>query len=121
MHGLGKGCGWGVAALCAGLAGAALGADGCANRGELDTMYCDVNKDMVADVPTDPKKWRNPSTKAATAASGTGFRTRPNNPQAPEKSRFHKAWPGSLSRAGCSTRATSGRVASQRAKVRPVS
>ncbi len=25
-------------------------------------MYCDDNKDMVADVPTDPKKWKNPST-----------------------------------------------------------
>ena len=25
-------------------------------------MYCDANKDMVADAPTDPKKWKNPST-----------------------------------------------------------
>jgi phosphonate transport system substrate-binding protein len=25
-------------------------------------MYCDTNKDMVADVPGDPKKWKNPST-----------------------------------------------------------
>ena len=25
-------------------------------------MYCDANDDMVADVPTDPKKWKNPST-----------------------------------------------------------
>ncbi len=40
----------------------ALAADACANRGELDTMYCDANKDMVADVPADPKKWKNPST-----------------------------------------------------------
>lgn len=46
----------GVAAL------PALAADACSNRGELDTMYCDANKDMVADVPTDPKKWKNPST-----------------------------------------------------------
>ena len=37
-------------------------ADACTNRGELDSMYCDANKDMVADVPTDPKKWKNPST-----------------------------------------------------------
>jgi phosphonate transport system substrate-binding protein len=37
-------------------------AEACANRGELDAMYCDANKDMVADVPTDPKKWKNPST-----------------------------------------------------------
>src|SRR4030095_15818017 len=40
----------------------ALAADACANRGDLDTMYCDANKDMVADVPADPKKWKNPST-----------------------------------------------------------
>ena len=39
-----------------------LAADACANRGDLDTMYCDANKDMVADVPTDSKKWKNPST-----------------------------------------------------------
>ena len=37
-------------------------ADACSNRGELDQMFCDANKDMVADVPTDPKKWKNPST-----------------------------------------------------------
>ena len=41
---------------------AACAADACKNRGELDTMYCDANKDMVADAPTDPKKWKNPST-----------------------------------------------------------
>ena len=37
-------------------------ADACSNRGELDQMYCDANKDMVADVPADSKKWKNPST-----------------------------------------------------------
>ena len=37
-------------------------ADACSNRGELDSMYCDANKDMVADVPADAKKWKNPST-----------------------------------------------------------
>ena len=41
---------------------AAAAADSCTNRGELDTMYCDANKDMVADTPTDPRKWKNPST-----------------------------------------------------------
>ena len=53
-----------VAALAAALAAAApaLAADACTNRGELDTMYCDANKDMVADVPADSKKWKNPST-----------------------------------------------------------
>ncbi|MFN9473826.1 MAG: phosphate/phosphite/phosphonate ABC transporter substrate-binding protein, partial [Acidovorax sp.] len=28
----------------------------CANRGDLDNAYCDANKDLVADTPTDPKK-----------------------------------------------------------------
>jgi phosphonate transport system substrate-binding protein len=36
--------------------------DTCPNRGELDTIYCDANKDLVADPPTDPKKFRNPGT-----------------------------------------------------------
>lgn len=36
--------------------------DNCANRGDLDTQYCDANNDMVADTPTDPKKLKNPST-----------------------------------------------------------
>jgi phosphonate transport system substrate-binding protein len=35
--------------------------DACANRGQLDTMYCDANRDLVADAPTDPAKWRDPS------------------------------------------------------------
>ena len=34
----------------------------CKNRGELDTMYCDENKDLVADTPKDPKKLKTPST-----------------------------------------------------------
>ncbi len=40
----------------------ALAQDTCANRGQLDTIYCDANNDMVADVPTDPAKQRDPST-----------------------------------------------------------
>jgi phosphonate transport system substrate-binding protein len=36
--------------------------DACPHRGDLDAMFCDANKDLVADTPTDPKKWRNPST-----------------------------------------------------------
>jgi phosphonate transport system substrate-binding protein len=44
------------------LAVPALAADACKNRGELDAMYCDANNDLVADVPADPKKWKNPST-----------------------------------------------------------
>jgi len=31
-------------------------------RGELDVRYCDTNGDMVADAPTDPKQWIDPST-----------------------------------------------------------
>jgi phosphonate transport system substrate-binding protein len=34
----------------------------CANRGELDTLYCDDNKDLVADAPKDASKWKDPST-----------------------------------------------------------
>jgi len=37
-------------------------ADDCPNRGDLDTMYCDANKDLVADTPTDPAKLKTPST-----------------------------------------------------------
>jgi len=40
----------------------AVAQDACPNRGQLDTLYCDANKDLVADVPTDPKKLRDPST-----------------------------------------------------------
>ncbi len=40
----------------------AYAADACKHRGELDAMYCDENNDMVADPPTDAKKWKNPST-----------------------------------------------------------
>jgi len=34
----------------------------CKNRGELDALYCDENKDLVADTPKDSKRWKNPST-----------------------------------------------------------
>jgi len=37
-------------------------ADECKSRGQLDTLYCDENNDLVADVPTDPKKLKDPST-----------------------------------------------------------
>ncbi len=42
--------------------GPALGQDTCKHRGQLDTMYCDENNDLVADVPTDAAKLRDPST-----------------------------------------------------------
>jgi len=36
--------------------------DSCTNRGQLDTLYCDENRDLVADAPKDPSKWRDPAT-----------------------------------------------------------
>lgn len=39
----------------------AFAQDDCKNRGELDTNYCDENKDLVADAPKDAKKYKNPS------------------------------------------------------------
>lgn len=41
---------------------AVLAQDSCPNRGQLDTLYCDVDKDLVADAPADKAKWRDPST-----------------------------------------------------------
>jgi phosphonate transport system substrate-binding protein len=34
----------------------------CAHRGDLDALYCDENKDLVADAPKDTKRFKNPST-----------------------------------------------------------
>jgi phosphonate transport system substrate-binding protein len=45
-----------------GLSGAASAQDACPNRGQLDTLYCDKDGDLVADVPTDPAKLKDPST-----------------------------------------------------------
>ncbi len=39
-----------------------VSAQECKHRGDLDQIYCDENKDLVADTPTDPKKWKNPNT-----------------------------------------------------------
>ncbi len=36
--------------------------DACKNRGQLDNLYCDENNDLVADVPKDQKKWKDPGT-----------------------------------------------------------
>ena len=39
------------------LAGATIAVgEECRNRGQLDTLYCDDDNDLVADVPSDPKK-----------------------------------------------------------------
>src|SRR5262245_1847667 len=56
---------------------------------------------------------------ALTALCATGLNTMLNSPLAPEKSRRQMAWPGQLSSAGWSTRAISGRAASQRATFSP--
>lgn len=42
-------------------AGPAL-ADDCPHRGDLDDMFCDMTGDLVADTPTNPAQWRDPST-----------------------------------------------------------
>ncbi len=53
----------GLAAFFAMLASNAFAqTDGCKNRGDLDVQFCDENKDLVADPPKDPKKFRIPST-----------------------------------------------------------
>jgi len=50
----------GLLGLLAGTA--ALAQDNCPNRGDLDTQYCDANKDLVADTPADAGKLKNPNT-----------------------------------------------------------
>ena len=44
------------------IAHGAYAQDECPNRGDLDTMYCDADNDLVADTPKDPSKLRDPST-----------------------------------------------------------
>ncbi|MEQ1515697.1 MAG: phosphate/phosphite/phosphonate ABC transporter substrate-binding protein [Usitatibacteraceae bacterium] len=39
----------------------AYAADACKHRGDLDLLYCDADRDMTADAPTDPKKLKNPA------------------------------------------------------------
>ena len=49
-------------ALGLGLSAApSLAQEACSHRGQLDTNYCDANNDLVADAPTDPKRWKDPS------------------------------------------------------------
>jgi len=42
--------------------GSAASAQECRNRGQLDTLYCDDNNDLVADSPADPRRWKDPAT-----------------------------------------------------------
>ena len=57
-----------VAATCLllGLAATSHAQSDCKHRGALDALYCDENKDLVADPPQDPKRYKNPSTLAFT-------------------------------------------------------
>ncbi|TWG90661.1 phosphonate transport system substrate-binding protein [Mesorhizobium sp. J18] len=48
--------------LSAFFSGTAANAQDCANRGQLDVMYCDADGDMVADAPTDPAQLKDPDT-----------------------------------------------------------
>jgi phosphonate transport system substrate-binding protein len=50
-----------LAAAALAAAGTALAQDNCPHRGELDTAFCDANRDLVADTPTDPRRLKNPS------------------------------------------------------------
>lgn len=47
-------------AFAAAAAQALAATDTCKNRGDLDERYCDENRDLIADTPTDPKKWKDP-------------------------------------------------------------
>jgi phosphonate transport system substrate-binding protein len=52
-----------IAAFAVVLSAASVAAaDECKHRGQLDALYCDDDHDLVADVPSDPKKWRDPAT-----------------------------------------------------------
>lgn len=53
----------GLIAIFVLFAGSALAqSDACKNRGDLDIQYCDENRDLVADTPKDPKKFKIPGT-----------------------------------------------------------
>lgn len=47
--------------LAVSFAAPASAQDTCSHRGQLDTLYCDDNNDLVADAPKDAKRWRDPS------------------------------------------------------------
>lgn len=48
--------------LLLGLLASTATAQECGNRGQLDTMYCDEDEDLVADLPADESEWVDPST-----------------------------------------------------------
>jgi phosphonate transport system substrate-binding protein len=51
-----------LALALATLALPALAQDNCAHRGDLDPIYCDANRDMLADTPADAARQKNPGT-----------------------------------------------------------
>ena len=61
---IGKMLPFGLALLAAGAVSIAPAAaqDTCKSRGQLDDRYCDENGDLVADVPKDASRLRDPST-----------------------------------------------------------
>ena len=40
----------------------AFGQDTCPHRGGMDLQYCDAEKNLTADTPTDPKNLKTPNT-----------------------------------------------------------
>ena len=51
-----------ILSALAGASTLAMAQDACPNHGDLDKLYCDANKDLLADTPTDPAKQKDPST-----------------------------------------------------------
>jgi phosphonate transport system substrate-binding protein len=51
-----------LAAAGVGLSPGVAAAQQCGNRGQLDSLYCDDDRDLVADVPADPRQWQDPAT-----------------------------------------------------------
>src|SRR5438552_14067103 len=49
-----------LALVLALVAAVAMAAEPCAHRGKLDALYCDENRDLVADPPKDPAKLVSP-------------------------------------------------------------
>lgn len=52
----------GMLAALLSLGGTVASAETCPQRADLDPAYCDADGDLVADLPSDPSKWRDPDT-----------------------------------------------------------
>jgi phosphonate transport system substrate-binding protein len=55
-----------VFGVLVGASGAVMAQANCSNRGELDDTYCDEDRDLVADTPSDASGLRSPNTIAFT-------------------------------------------------------